>query len=863
MGKGSGLDKNLRYVRDKRIALLLNEMVVHLLGQRPKDPLVSLIDFLESKEGAATSSRKEPDHSGEERREGDKPKPQEGAKEEGKEKKEEKKPEPVPEGEGSRPPTAVVPAKEEKLEEFTPAPVAAAQPARPTQWSEKKEPRELNSRQHAVKNFPVGAEVVLVGVSDDLDGKRGHVVNHNRGRVGVQMYDFTPPMGLLPGQLRLVELGCQKFTVGCFVEAISGSGEHEGKRGKVVGLNRDRVGVEFEDGTSAGLPLQLLRKAPAAEMQQFPIGMEVQVVDAVLAELNGKTGTVMGHSRGRVGVRMADGTMEGLPPSTLKPVGRTAPQTFTVGSRVVVKNHEQADLNGASGVVRSNARGRLGVELDDGRVVGLPPSQLLPEPDLPSHKFQPQTEVVVVSDTPLNGMSGRVTAYSRGRVGVVLSDGSHHGFLPEHLKVVPLTPSTFPVGTEVTILNHPFPGLVGQTGRVLSTSRGRVGVQLGDGKVVGVPPEMLKKEGMSAKQAFHAGEEVEILAGEKKGATGRVVGCARGRVGVELVDGTVGVPPEHLRKVGKMTQQAFAINTEVVIIGKELEHCGKLGFVRSVARGRVAVELLDGTTIGCPVSCVAAADRKSHQAYPIGSEVVLSCEDATLNGLHGWVVSHKRGRVGVDLDDGRTVGVPYQQLKPVPCDSKRKFPKGTEVMLVSEDKNLNGRVGRVTGTGRSRVGVTLENGEVVGVPQEQVKKVGKMAQQEFAKWEEVVLVCDDPKLNGKSGKVMGTRRGRVGVELDSGETVGVPKEQLRHLGKSERQAFPVGTEVDVQCPDLGISGKQGRVIGYKRGRVGVELRTGEVIGVPKECVHKIPPPVARKFVFGEEVEVIGGEVEVG
>lgn len=45
----SSMDKNIKYVREKRIALLLNDMVVHLLNTHPEEPLGALIDFLERK----------------------------------------------------------------------------------------------------------------------------------------------------------------------------------------------------------------------------------------------------------------------------------------------------------------------------------------------------------------------------------------------------------------------------------------------------------------------------------------------------------------------------------------------------------------------------------------------------------------------------------------------------------------------------------------------------------------------------------------------------------------------------------------------------------------------------------------------
>lgn len=43
------MDRNIKYVREKRIAPLLNDMVMHLLASTPSDPLNSLIAFLEKR----------------------------------------------------------------------------------------------------------------------------------------------------------------------------------------------------------------------------------------------------------------------------------------------------------------------------------------------------------------------------------------------------------------------------------------------------------------------------------------------------------------------------------------------------------------------------------------------------------------------------------------------------------------------------------------------------------------------------------------------------------------------------------------------------------------------------------------------
>ena len=42
------MDRNIRYVREHRVAALLNDMVVHLVTHKPADPLTALVQYLES-----------------------------------------------------------------------------------------------------------------------------------------------------------------------------------------------------------------------------------------------------------------------------------------------------------------------------------------------------------------------------------------------------------------------------------------------------------------------------------------------------------------------------------------------------------------------------------------------------------------------------------------------------------------------------------------------------------------------------------------------------------------------------------------------------------------------------------------------
>jgi hypothetical protein len=45
-----GMDKNIKYVREQRVAPLLNDMVMHLLATTPTDPLTALITYLERRQ---------------------------------------------------------------------------------------------------------------------------------------------------------------------------------------------------------------------------------------------------------------------------------------------------------------------------------------------------------------------------------------------------------------------------------------------------------------------------------------------------------------------------------------------------------------------------------------------------------------------------------------------------------------------------------------------------------------------------------------------------------------------------------------------------------------------------------------------
>ncbi len=50
------MDKSIRYVREHCIAILLNDMVTHLVLNKPTDPLKCLVDYLQNEKSASSSS---------------------------------------------------------------------------------------------------------------------------------------------------------------------------------------------------------------------------------------------------------------------------------------------------------------------------------------------------------------------------------------------------------------------------------------------------------------------------------------------------------------------------------------------------------------------------------------------------------------------------------------------------------------------------------------------------------------------------------------------------------------------------------------------------------------------------------------
>ncbi|KAJ9453859.1 hypothetical protein DIPPA_21376 [Diplonema papillatum] len=809
----AGMDRNLRYVKEKRIAMLLNEMVVHLLAQKPPDPTESLVEFLEAYKKA----------------QGQPPA-------------------------AKRPSQGLAPAK----------PQAAKQPARrasavAAKWSEPVAAAERNTQQAAQQTFAAGTAVELHGYqSGELDGKRGISLGVSRGRVAVSL-PSGEFLGVPAGVLRKVDLAAQLFPVGTRVEVV-GDGPFAGAAGIVQSHFRGRAGVELETGSVAGFPVGCLKAAGRQPRQAFPIGALVQLL-ALDPSADGLLGIVLGHNRGRVGVQLLQsGTVTGRPATSVRLIGKSGEQMFPVGTRVVVQATNIPGLEGSHAVVTGHARGRVGVEFADGRREGLLPQSLRRDAVHAAQHFPVDAEVRVKSqDSTHFGALGYVQhSGARGRVSVRLADGTVVGIPPEQLERV--TASAARLGDSVEILSAAGDCLDGKTGRVVGASRGRLGVELDDGSTVGIPAQQARPTGKSAAQAFVPNTQVQILSGDHASAQGRVTGTHRGRVGVSLDNGVaVGVPPGCLRRLPRPAATDFPAGTDVTVKGSDrAELNGKRGKVVGQRRGRVGVELANGDVVGI-VPAMLLKETSACRRFPVNSEVeIVGHENAVWNGKVGKVEGHSRGRVGVRLLDGSRAGVVPEQLRSVGGNAQQKFPVGCEVVVAdATNAELNGRCGRVTGLGyRNRAGVTLDDGRVVGVPHGLLRKGAVLAEQALAVESFVEIISEDPKLNGRSGRVSGVGyRNRVGVTLDDGTLVGIPHQQVRPIPKMACQKFCPGDEVILRTDDSTRNGRGGRVTNTQRGRVGVVLDNGVLVGVPAAQVQKAPLLALQRFAVGTEVVI--------
>eukprot|EP01064_Diplonema_japonicum_P034386 TRINITY_DN7101_c0_g2_i2.p1 TRINITY_DN7101_c0_g2~~TRINITY_DN7101_c0_g2_i2.p1 ORF type:complete len:982 (+),score=186.08 TRINITY_DN7101_c0_g2_i2:55-3000(+) len=442
-------------------------------------------------------------------------------------------------------------------------------------------------------------------------------------------------------------------------------------------------------------------------------------------------GTVTGQHRGRIGVKI-DKRHVGVVPQMLRRVqNELCPEEeFPIGTPV--------ELGGQRGVVTGFARGRVGVELQDGAKVGVIPEKLraLSEDEVLGGLFPMGLEVVLLE-------KGTVAGCSRGRVGLVMSDGSQRGCIPEQLRKLPEEniKTAFPTGTKVVISASNTPATV--TGY----ARGRLGLELEDGTKRGaIPTEVIRedsKEGLLRDFPIGCTVQVSSLRGE-------VMSHARGRIGVQLDNGeTRGVLPCNLRAV-ELSQQEM---TEKYSVGTVVAIGAQRGKVTGCSRGRIGVELDDGTKRGVipqKLRILTAAEISMNSRFDVGAEVEV------LEEPEGHVVGKGRGRLGVMLADGRKVGCMLAQATVIEHTVSEDFPVGCHVDVMLK--------GKVTGCSRGRVGIELPGGAKVGCLPNALRKTDTC--QDFA-------VGSNVMYEGSLARVTGHSRGRVGIEVPGRGALGV------------------------------------------------------------------------------------------
>eukprot|EP01065_Artemidia_motanka_P019165 TRINITY_DN2271_c0_g1_i1.p1 TRINITY_DN2271_c0_g1~~TRINITY_DN2271_c0_g1_i1.p1 ORF type:complete len:562 (+),score=161.98 TRINITY_DN2271_c0_g1_i1:63-1748(+) len=248
-------------------------------------------------------------------------------------------------------------------------------------------------------------------------------------------------------------------------------------------------------------------------------------------------GTVLGHSRGRVGVVLDSGARVGVVPSDVAPVGGGSAQwiaAFPIGTAVEIVDPPTGGsrLNGKSGFVTGTARGRVGV-LIDGVQHGLAEQSLRPalgdEGDSDGGEDcggalldrYPRGSRVRIRDPDgqfcggqsLHDKPGVVVGCGRGRVGVLLDSGKIVGFGPAQVQRVygdeddeePNLSARWKAGMRVTVSEPPVGGVYhGRSGVVTGHGDGRVSVQLDGGSaVLGVVPQRLRRGGADDDEGEH------------------------------------------------------------------------------------------------------------------------------------------------------------------------------------------------------------------------------------------------------------------------------------------------------------------------------------------------------------------------
>ncbi|KAJ9458513.1 hypothetical protein DIPPA_13512 [Diplonema papillatum] len=625
--------------------------------------------------------------------------------------------------------------------------------------------------------FPIGCEV-------SVGGKRGSVTGHARGRVGIELRDGGH-VGALPNDVLEVtseELAEEEFPVGCACVLI--------ERGTVTGEARGRVGVRMPDGSTRGVvPDQL--KLVDGEFTQFATGTPVVVVST------GRPAVVTGCARGRVGVTV-DGKPVGLVPTD---VVRADSQhgllrQFPVGAAVNVMTRR--------GTVTGHARGRVGVEMDgETGPNGEPVTLGVVVQSLRFVEFTPEElkeRFDVGRPVRVGKQVGLVTEVARGRIGVEMTDGTVVGVLPNFVTTASeaeYNKAKWPAGLEVVVVDK---------ATVVNTSRGRLGVKMADGTQLGVVPEQVQPLETPLNDLYPEGTRVVLLPSNQPAV---VTSCARGRVGVRLPTGEVqGVVPAEVSREDsrKGMLKGFPIGSSVAVFTR-------MGEIAGHARGRVNVDLDDGSTVCCLPADVKPKDLTAEEIaekHPVGTRVEVA-------GRIGEVVACSRGRVGVKFPGGEQKGVLPQHLRIISEqeDIDAHFPVGTRVETLLETG------GTLVGKSRGRLGVLLEDGSNVGCLPSQVTIREAPLEDRFP-----IDAAVEVKL---PAKVTGISRGRVGITLANGVNLGVIPDALSRQTFS--QDFPVNTWVRYE-------GRLAKVVGHSRGRVGIEFEDGETMGVVPPTLHK-------------------------
>ena len=632
---------------------------------------------------------------------------------------------------------------------------------------------------------------VAVGTHVEVrQAKPGYVLSHGRGRVGVKLASGEE-LGALPANLRLVEEEMRdlskEYPVGIQVRV-------GGSSGKVTGHSRGRIGVELRSGKKVGTvpeKLHIMSEDDIAK-EGFPVGLDVIVMQEA---------TITGTSRGRLGVILANGTKKGVVPEEIMkhPVDEGLSSLFPNGTDVILKD------TGKPFKVTGLARGRVGLQSPDGTPASALPFQINRADSTEGLLLEYPIGLSVI----LKQAHGTVVNHKRGRVGVEMADGSVIGAVPSMLREAELSDKDLKEKYEVGL--HVAVGR--QRGTIVGAGRMRVGVELRDGSKIGAMPAniTLLNDDEVNREFFPVGLEVVV----SQEAT--VTGTSRGRIGVKLADNTAkGVVPEEITKCDSLAQ-TYPPGTEIVV-----KSTNKAGTVTGVSRGRIGATV-DGKPIGLLPDQLMRKDSQEGLLldYPIGSTVRIKT-------ARGQVVSHKRGRIGVELDsNGETLGALPFNVRAVElhdAEMKEKYSVGLPV-------EVGQRQAVVTGAGRGRIGIEFADGTKAGVTPEKVRIISESEQ--LAEQYPIDTAVEVTSV--VEGTVVGISRGRYGVILADGTKIGCMPEQLRPKPLAPMEALPVGASVDVTL--------KAKVTGHNRGRVGIELSNGGAkLGVLADALRKTDAP---------------------